>query len=261
MQKKKRLAIITGASSGIGKSFAYSLAEKGYDLALVARRKKLLDSIARDLKNKFETAVTTYEVDLSVEDKRKKLITLFLRKYPSIDLLINNAGFGNFGESSNIGVEQSLNMIKVNIMAVTDLSLSLIPMLLKSKQKSIINVASVAAFHPSIYGGVYAATKAYVYNFSMALAAEYDGRLNVLTLCPGITDTGFWQAARVGTPRFLLRSSEEVVEKALASLGKKKLLIIGYENHARIFIQRFIPDIYALTLTKKIQVLLTKKNK
>ena len=146
------------------------------------------------------------------------------KKHSSIDLLINNAGFGKFGESSVIGTQEALRMIQVNVIALTDLTLSLLPEVLKSTEKSIINIASVAAFHPSIVGGVYAATKSYVYSFSMALAAEYERKLRILTLCPGLTATGFWAAANVRSPSLFVHTSEEVVEKALRSLGKKKVI-------------------------------------
>lgn len=251
MREEKRLAVITGASSGIGKAFAYNLANKGYDLVLIARRKDILDELAFDLHKKCKVHVEVYKVDLSSENQRENLIYLLKEKFSAIDLLINNAGFGKFGKSSTIGVEQAMKMIKVNVMALTDLSLSLIPELLNSKEKNMINVASVAAFHPSLFAGVYAATKAYVYSFSMALASEYEGKLHILTLCPALTDTEFWSVADVTPPRILLRSPEEVVSKALGSLGKKKLLIIGYENHLRIFFQRLISDERALQITKK----------
>jgi uncharacterized protein len=258
MQNKKRFAVITGASSGIGKAFAYQLAANGYDLILIARRKNLLDRIAGDLQKTFKNAVVVYKADLVSEEQRKKLCEWLTYKYKSIDLLINNAGFGKFGKSSEIGAEEASKMIKVNVMALTDLNLSLLPQILRSKEKSIINVASVASFHPSIYSGVYAATKAYVYSFSMALATEYEGKLRILTLCPGLTATEFWDAAGVASPHRFVYSPEVVVKKALKSLGKKKLLIIGYENHLRIFLQKIISDELVLKLTHKIYSLKKK---
>lgn len=252
MQKRRPVAVITGASSGIGKSFAYQIAKKGYDLILIARRKKLLEVIASELEKQNKISVTIYNVDLSSDKQRKKITTKLQKKKIAIDLLVNNAGFGKFGASDKIGPEHAIKMIQVNVSALTDLSLSLLPQILNSKEKSIINVASVAAFHPSIYAGVYAATKSYVYSFSMALGAEYEGRLRVLTLCPGLTATGFWKAASVVAPTKFIYSSDAVVDKALSSLGKKKLLIIGYENHARIFIQRLLSDEFVLKLTHLI---------
>lgn len=258
MQERKKIAIITGASSGIGKCFAYNLAENGYTLVLIARRKKLLEAIASDLRNIFKISVTVYEIDLSSDEQRKKLITQIQKKFSMIDLLINNAGFGKFGDSSTLGRENAIKMIQVNAIAVTDLSLSLLPQILKSKEKSIINVASVAAFHPSMFAGIYSATKAFVYSFSMSLAAEYEGRLRILTLCPGLTDTGFWKASNVIAPRMFVHSPEEVVKKALKNLGKKDLLIIGYENHIRIFLQRVLSDEVVLKLTNKIRKIIKK---
>ncbi len=256
--KDKKLAVITGASSGIGKSFAYILASRGYDLILVARRKTLLMKHASALRKRYNVAVKVYDVDLSIGIQRKKLLSLLHKKKESIDLLINNAGLGRFGEAVSIGAEDTNKMIEVNVVALTEFCLSLIPLVLKSNKKSIINVASVASFHPSAFAAVYAATKAYVYSFSMALASEYNGKISILALCPGIIDTEFWQSSGVSKPKYLIRSADKVVEQALQNLTKK-VLIIGVENKIRVIVQKFIPDSFMLYIGRAMRTFIQKQ--
>ena len=116
---KKKLAVITGASSGLGKCFAKELANRGYTIVLIARRKKLLDNLAIKLKNQFGSEIHVYSSDLTSPVERKKLIQNLHTQFSSIDIFINNAGFGVFGEALTVGVNQSLKMIELHNMAVT----------------------------------------------------------------------------------------------------------------------------------------------
>ncbi|MEK7070999.1 MAG: SDR family NAD(P)-dependent oxidoreductase [Patescibacteria group bacterium] len=259
---KKKLAVITGASSGLGKCFAESYASRGYSVVLIARRKTLLDDLALNLKKKYGSDVHVFTSDLASSVQRKKLIQNLQQQFKAIDIFINNAGFGIFGEALKVGIENSTQMIELHSSAVTELTLALLPQVQKSEDRGIIHVSSVAAFHPSVYAAVYAATKAYIYSFSMALASEYEDRINILTLCPGITDTDFWPTSGVTPPKMLFHSPEKVVLLAIEALGKKKLVVVGLENKLRILVQKIFTDEFVLYITKKISILLkwnTKK--
>ena len=215
-------ALITGASSGIGRDMARVLSNKGYDLILVARRKDRLEELKNELKTNVEILpydISSYENCLSLYNDVKD---------QDIDILINNAGFGIFGDFLSIALEKELNMIDVNIKSV-DILTKLFLKDFKEKDKGyILNVASSAAFLPGPLLSSYYASKAYVLRLTEAIYEELrreKSNVYIGTLCPGPVDTEFNKVANV---RFSLKglTSEYVAKYAIEKMFKKKLIIV-----------------------------------
>ena len=246
-------ALITGASSGIGLDMAKYLAELGYDLVVVARnRDKLLE-----LKNSVDTNVDIYSYDLSVVDNCYKLYDELIDK--KIDIVINNAGYGIFGDYTIDNLEIDLNMIDLNVKCLHILT----KLFVNNKHtKYILNVASSAGLMKGgpLMSGYYA-TKSYVCNYSLALYEELrrnKDNKHISILCPGPVDTNFNKRAHV---KFNLKSlsSEYVAKYAINMMFKNKLIIIpGFTVKLGIFMTRFLPTKLLLKITYNIQ---KKKNK
>lgn len=246
-------ALITGASSGIGLDMAKYLAELGYDLVVVARnRDKLLE-----LKNSVDTNVDIYSYDLSVVDNCYKLYDELIDK--KIDIVINNAGYGIFGDYTVDNLEIDLNMIDLNVKCLHILT----KLFVNNKHtKYILNVASSAGLMKGgpLMSGYYA-TKSYVCNYSLALYEELrrnKDNKHISILCPGPVDTNFNKRAHV---KFNLKSlsSEYVAKYAINMMFKNKLIIIpGFTVKLGIFMTRFLPTKLLLKITYSIQ---KKKNK
>ena len=215
-------ALITGASSGIGKDMARILAQKNYELVLVARDVKKLE----ETKNELEkiTKVEIISTDLSNEENCKELY----KKVQNIDILINNAGFGDCGNFTKTSLEKDLNMIKTNIIAYHILTkLYLIDMKAKNQGK-ILNVASIAGFMPGPLMATYYATKNYVVRLSEAIREELKkekSNVQISILCPGPVETNFNKVANV---KFNLReaNSMNVAKYAIKKLEKGKFYIV-----------------------------------
>lgn len=218
-------ALITGASSGLRKDFAFKLSNMGYDLILVSRNKKELNEVASNLKTNVR--IETY--DLSNEGNCIKLFN----KHRKIDLLINNAGFGLFGEFSKTNLDKELNMIDLNVKAVHILTKLYLKEMIKKDSGRILNVASTAAFLPGPLMSTYYSTKSYVYELTTAIFEELrriKSNVKVSVLCPGPVNTNFNNVAGVN---FAIKglSSDYVTSYALDKMFKNKLVIIpGFAN-------------------------------
>ena len=198
MESKTLTALITGASGGIGYELAKLFARDHYNLVLVARTTEKLNQVAAELQSQFQVTVKTVALDLASPPAAKFLFDQMQREGVAVDVLVNNAGFGSFGEFAGMPEDEILGQIHLNITALTHLTrLFLRPMVARRSGK-VMNVASTAAFQPGPLMAVYYATKAYVLSFSEALANEVAGSgVIVSCFCPGATDTGF--AKRAGT--------------------------------------------------------------
>lgn len=243
-------ALITGASSGIGLDMAKYLATKKCELILVARDKEKLEKIQESL----STKVTIIVADLSNEQKVKELYVL--TKKENIDILINNAGFGDFGYFSETDLNKELEMIDTNIKAVHILTKSYIKDMEKRNSGYILNVASSAAFQPGPLMATYYSTKSYVYQLSEALYYEQKKKrtnVHVSVLCPGPVATNFNNRAGV---KFGVKplSSSYVAKYAIDEMFKEKMLIIpGFTMKCAKFFSRFVSDKMLLRLTYRIQ--------
>ena len=243
----KRTALITGGSKGIGLELAKLHAKNGDDLILVARSEEKLEEIKNDLEEKFGIKVYIIIKDLSVISSSSELYEEIREKKLNVDYLINNAGFGNFGEFSETNWEKELSMINLNITALTHLTkLFLKDMLLKGSGK-IMNVASTAAFQPGPRMAVYYASKAYVLHFTEAIAQEAGGtNISVTAFCPGATDTEFQEISKMKKTKLVsmidLEDARPVAEYGYKSMMEgKKIAVPGILHKISSKAYRFLP--------------------
>jgi len=218
-----RTALTTGASSGIGEAFARRLAAKGMHLVLVARTESSLQAIADDLETRHHIRTTVIPLDLAHPDAIQQIHRVLSDGELTIDLLVNNAGFGTSGSFATIDPAHERAEILVNVLAVADLCHLLAPGMVARGYGGIVNLASIAALQPVPYMAVYAATKSFVLSFSEALHVELANTgVHVLGFCPGPTSTKFFataNAVRLGAmPGMSMRSPDQVVETALKAL-------------------------------------------
>lgn len=243
-------ALITGASSGIGRDIARVLSNKGYDLILVARDKRNLEK----LKGELDTNVQVISMDLSNVDNCKALYEQV--KDENIDILINNAGFGAIGSFRKTSVEKELSMIDLNIKAVHVLTKLFLDDFVKRDSGYILNVASSAAFQPGPLMATYYSTKCYVYHLTLAIYEELrrmKSNVKISCLCPGPVNTNFNKVANCEFSIDAL-SSEYVAKYALDKLFKNKLLIIpGFKIKLLYIFGRFVPNKLKLRMTYNIQ--------
>lgn len=217
-------ALITGASSGIGRDIGIELSKKGYDLILVARDDERLKEVARKIKEKSNVKIETESMDLSKEENCKKLY----EKYKDIDILINNAGFGVHGEFIKTDLNKEINMIKTNTIAVHILMKLYLQEMQKRNSGIILNTASIAAFMPGPLMASYYGTKSYVLRLSQGIREELKkkkSKVQISVLCPGPVDTNF---NNVSEGKFDIHSvsSEFVAKCAVKKIFKGKFIII-----------------------------------
>lgn len=230
-------AVITGASSGIGRDMAKILSQKGYDLILVARRKERLEEL------KLPTNVKVYCYDLSKQDE----VMEFYRQieHEEITVFINNAGYGVFGEFLENSLEDELGMLATNVTAVHILTKLVLQKFQAQTYGYLLNVASSAAFYPAPMLAAYYATKAYVYRLTLGIYEELrrqKSKVSVSVLCPGPVKTEFDRVANV---KFSLRGleSNDVAEYAIRKMFGKKLVIVpGLSMKMGKFFSRFLPE-------------------
>ncbi len=191
--------LITGASAGIGRELAHVFAAHNANLVLVARRHGQLESLARTLREQYGVEVTVLSCDLTEMGKTRWLENEVHDRGITIDVLVNNAGFGAVGKFASLSMDQQLDMIGLNVVVLTDLTRRFLPKMLGRDRGAILNVASTAAFQPGPNMAVYFASKAFVLSLTEAIAHEVrDSHVRVTCLCPGATETEF--GARVAPP-------------------------------------------------------------
>ena len=236
--------LITGASSGIGEVFARRLAARGRNVLLVARSEEKLVTLCNELGRSNSIRAQHVALDLSKPESAARLFEEAEKRGLTIDLLINNAGFGSFGDFAKADLARELNMIDLNIKALVELTYRFLQPMRERKQGAIINVASTAAFQGVPYMATYAATKAFVLSFSEALWEENRAfGVKVMALCPGVTDTNFFEAARgEKPPARASQTPEEVVDTALRGLARGKSHVIsGWINRVMTESERLAP--------------------
>jgi len=248
-------ALITGASSGIGRDMARVLSNKGYDLILVARNKKELEKLKEELK----TDVEVVSMDLGSVDNCKSLYEQVKDK--NIDILINNAGFGDIGAFRKTDIDKELNMIDLNIKAVHVLTKLFLNDFIKKDNGYILNVSSASAFQPGPLMATYYSTKCYVYHLTLAIYEELrrmNSNVKISCLCPGPVNTNFNKVANCEFKMNAL-SSEYVARYAINKMFKNKLLIIpGFTIKLVYIFGRFVPNKLKLKMTYNIQFRKTK---
>ncbi|MEI6061128.1 MAG: SDR family oxidoreductase [Bacteroidota bacterium] len=245
--KLNTYTLITGASGGIGYDLALLAAAEGRNLVLAARSASKLDQVAAEIRKNNKSDVIVIAVDLSDTAGVQTLIKEISGRNIQVDILINNAGFGDFGDFAKADLAKNLEMIRLNISALTQLTHTFLQGMLKAGSGRIMNVASTAAFMPGPGMAVYYASKAYVLSFSEALTRELKGTgVTVTTLCPGPTDTGFALSAGLGKSllhRILpAATSAQVAHAGYKAMMKGKAIEIpGFMNKLSSVSPRFIP--------------------
>ena len=254
-----KTALITGASSGIGVEFANQLAARGANLVLVARRKDRLQVVADAAKRMHKVEATVIVADLSEVGAADKLFKTLARKKISVDVLVNNAGFGTFGKFKNEDIEKISEEIRLNISTLVELSRLALPAMLKNDDGVIVNVASTAAYQPVPFMAVYAATKAFVLSFTEALWGELIGtKVVAIALSPGGTKTEFFEVASDGkAPGGLgkLETVEQVVTVAMNALDKETpppSVISGAANYVLATSGRLVPRKLLVKIARSI---------
>ncbi|PLW99526.1 MAG: short-chain dehydrogenase [Marinilabiliales bacterium] len=246
-KRKSSTALITGATSGIGKSFAYKLAEKGYHLILVGRRELELNSVANDLKETYKVHVDVMVGDLSLA-KFRKSIAQKIKSNSSVDFLVNNAGFGIDHDFFQIKVKDLRSMVMTHDMATIELTHAVLPGMLKRKKGRIINVSSLGAFIPGFTRSLYLATKSFIHYFTKALSIELKPHgIKVQSLCPGMTLTDFHDRDKTNAikenSKFLnYMMPDKVAKISLHSLENGKTICIpGFINKIIVLIAKILP--------------------
>lgn len=240
-------ALVTGATSGIGWELARILAKDGHNLVLVARDEERLNERARELQREFDTESLVLQADLSEPTSVERIVCELEQRKLEIDVLVNNAGFGDHGPFAESELKKQLGMIAVNITALTELTHRLLPCMVKRKSGKILNLASTAAFEPGPLMAVYYATKAYALSFSEALFEELRGSgVTVTALCPGPTRSEFQAAAGIKPIRLVagrrLPSAADVAAVGYdAMLTGKPVVIHGFWNTLGVWAAQILP--------------------
>ncbi|MDT5270976.1 MAG: uncharacterized protein QOH49_3162 [Acidobacteriota bacterium] len=229
-------ALVTGASGGIGEELARLFAADGHDLVLVARSGDKLARLAEELKEKHGVAARVLAADLARPEAPREIFEELSAGGVTVDALVNNAGFGTYGLFAETDLKSELELLQVNVVALTHLSKLFLPGMIARRRGYLMNVASTAAFQPGPLMAVYYASKAYVLSLSEALANECEGRgVRVSALCPGPTETGFVAAAGMGDSKLFDRAVMDARTVALDGyrglLAGKTIVIPGLRNN------------------------------
>jgi len=251
-------ALVTGASGGLGAEMARDLARRGSSLILTARSRVPMEALARELSGARGVSVRVLPEDLSVAGAANRLADRIESEGLEVDLLVNNAGFGQWGPWLELDAREETGMIRLNVEALTSLTRRFAPAMVARGRGRILNVASTAAFVPGPGMSVYYATKAYVLSFSEALAEELRGTgVTVTCLCPGPTPTGF--QARLGASASGRTGVAEVAPDRVARAGidgalhGRRLVIPGLVNRVTPLLPRFLPRRWVPKLVAWVQ--------
>jgi short-subunit dehydrogenase len=253
-----KTALITGASSGLGKEFARLFAVDKWDLVLVARSEDKLRDLADQLQAAHGITAHAIAADLASDAGVQSVVGALSQKGIVVDALVNNAGFGAYGNFWETDAAKERGMIDLNITALTMLTKALLPGMIARKRGKILNVASLAAFLPGPLLAVYYATKVYVLSFSMAIRNELHGTgVTVTCLCPGPTKTHFSDAAQVGNALLFRHGLMDAKTVALAGyrgcMREKGVVIPGLRNKISALLAKIAPPSWAAAAARRAQ--------
>jgi len=240
-----KTALITGASSGFGKAFAYELAKEGYSLILTARRENRLREIQQDIVKEYPVSVEYVVIDLGSPDAPEEIFN----RYPDIELLINSAGVGVIGNIFSLSLDQEQQMIDLNIKSLHLLTRIYAVEMTRKKFGGIINIASTSSFFPHPNFAVYAASKAFVLSYTEAVSKELEGtNVHLMALCPGAAYTEFFDKDKMDKLQRkagklpLMMYPERIVHEAFTAFKKKKRVFIpGLRHRIFNFLVKLIP--------------------
>ena len=256
---EKSVALVSGASSGIGEAIARELAARGYGLALAARREERLVALATELGAQHGISAEVHRADLGDPAGREALATALEEQGREVAILVNNAGVGDYEDMVDADRDALLRMVRLNCEALLDLTSRYLPEMARRGSGAVINVASTAAFQPLPGNATYAATKAFVLSFSEAIHSELGGSgVAVTAVCPGPVKTEFAEVAGVGdaertTPDLVWTPVEEVARAAVDGAEKNKRVVVpGLLNRAGAIGGQHIPRALALPVARRI---------
>lgn len=243
---QNKYALITGATSGIGYEFSRIIAANGYNVVLVARNRQKLVEVQEELISEFSVKAEIISQDLSETEAPSLIVDQLQERSIEIDILINNAGFNEYGLFYQTNFEQERQMLSVNIAALTFLTKLLLPGMIARNSGKILNVGSIGSFAPGPFNAVYCATKAYVLSLSEALAEELQGTgVSITVLCPGATQTNFARRAQMENTNIFngrLMSARAVAEIGFNALMRgKTTAVAGWRNGFTVFLLRLMP--------------------
>ena len=241
-------AVVTGASAGIGESFAKSLAKEGFPLILVARRGEILENLAQELREQHSVDVEVVAVDLTVSSAGETVQAVVDEKGWKVSVLVNNAGIGHLCAHDELERNRALRMVDLNCRAAVDLTSRFLPAMLEEGRGAILFLASTLSYQAAPYMSLYAATKGFNLLFAEGLYVECKQRgVDVLAVSPGYTETEFAQVAEVDVrvPRFLAATPEQVVRKSWRKLGRRPSTVHGFWNSMLPFVRRFVSRRFA----------------
>jgi short-subunit dehydrogenase len=253
------VALITGASAGIGSEFARQLAAMGHNVTLVARRRERLDELAHDLQNRHGVTAAVHAADLGDASARHELIEAVRAGGKHVAALVNNAGFGSFGRFQTMPKDRELAMVELNVVALTELTGAFVPAMVERGAGAILNVGSTAGFQPMPGNVTYAATKAYVNSFSEGLHHDLAGTgVSCTVLCPGPVRTEFVDSADSGeaveslAPSFTWADPDDVARVAIRGMVKgKRMVVPNMAARAQITTTRHAPHSVLLPLISR----------
>lgn len=252
-------ALVTGASSGIGREIARELAQRGHGLSLVARRTDRLTELAAELTGEHDVRVETFGCDLSDAAGRERLVAQIFEAGLEVEILVNNAGFGGHGSFIDAEPGRDSEMVRLNVEAVTDLLSRYVPPMVERGRGAVIGIASSAAFQPMPGGVTYAATKAFVLSQGEALSHELKGTgVSVTTVCPGPVRTEFAEVAGVGemaddAPDIVWSTPEQVAAAAVTAVeAGKRSVVPGRLNQATALAGRLMPRSVVLPAVDRV---------
>jgi short-subunit dehydrogenase len=250
-------ALITGASGGIGLDLAHCLAEGGHNLILVARSADRLGQLAAEIQSRYHVGAVAVPIDLADPAAPDELYHLLDEQGLPVDVLVNNAGFGTHGPFDRADPAEQVQMLQLNVVALTHLTRLFLPPMLAMRRGRILNVASTAAFQAGPLMAVYYASKAYVLSFTEAIAAEVErSGVTVTALCPGPTDTGFQK--RAGVENSPLFRANTMTSRDVARIGYRglmrgqRLVIPGAKNKLLAWATRLGPRRLNAAIAKKL---------
>jgi short-subunit dehydrogenase len=249
--------LVTGASSGIGTEIARELAKRGHGVTLVARRKDRLTELAAELSESHGVRAESVACDLSSPAARKRMAKTVADRGLTVDVLVNNAGFGSAGRFQSLDPESELMMVRTNVEAVVDLCGVYVPEMVDRGRGAILNVASVAAFQPVPRQSTYAATKAFVLSFTEGLSVDLKGTgVSATALCPGPTKTEFGDAAGIPDELFeipgLVYSAEDMAVAGVRAMERgRRSVIPGPTNLVAAVSGRLMPRALVLPLVDR----------
>jgi uncharacterized protein len=250
------IALITGASVGIGEQFSRQLAERGHDVVLVARDRARLDALAKDIEAIDGAHAEVLAADLTDPQQ----LAAVEERARTVDLLVNNAGFGTFGPFHTLDVDTEAREVNLNIVALVRLTHAAAAGMVERSRGGILNVSSLAGFQPGPANATYSATKAFVTSFTQAVHEELKGTgVSVTALCPGFTHTEFQERANApasDVPGFMWQEAPEVARAGLDGVAKNRAIVIpGTANKVLGNLSAVTPD----AITRRVGALVLKR--